>query len=177
MMEEAYIPPPLPPWTADRRVAALHDALAHVMADALSVTALASFAYWNTVGPAEGAFGPVFRARVRAGRRAQDQVARRMRTLGGPVMLHPTDPSEVPRWMLAGQSHDPLAEMVLLAAGTHEFVLSIEAAVEVARDIPDRACMAAMRRLAGREARAVSELRALSAATAENALRPDATRH
>lgn len=179
MSEEPYTPPPLPPWTDDRRVASLHDALAHVMADAFCVTALALFAQWNTTGRADAAFVAVFRARVRAGRSAQEQVARRMRALGGPVMLHPTDPSEVPRWMLAGQSNDPLAEMVLLAAGTQEFVRSIEATVEVAREIPDRDCMRVMRGLQRREERAIEQLRELAGATAEAAGRgtDTATRH
>lgn len=169
MSEEPFVPPPLPSWTDDRRVAALHDALAHVMADAFSVTALALFAYWNTLGSTEGGFGAVFRDRARAGRRAQETVARRMRALGGPVMLHPTDPSEVPRWMLTGQSADPVAEMVLLVAGTHEFVRSVEATHEIARETPDRACMHAMARLQRREERAIEYLRRLAGATVEGA--------
>ena len=104
--------------------------------------------------------------------------AKRMRALGGPVMLHPTDPSEVPRWMLAGQSHDPLAEMVLLAADTYEFVRSVEATVEVAREIPDRDCIRSMQRLRRREEAAIIRLRDLARATAEVALGAgDTTRH
>ena len=168
MAEEPFVPPPLPSWTDDKRMAALHDALAHVMADAFSVTALALFAYWNTTDTTEREFGAVFRDRVHAGRRAQEVVARRMRALGGPVMLHPTDPSEVPRWMLTGQTADPVAEMVLLIAGTHEFVRSIEATHEIARETPDRACMHAMARLQRREEKAIDHLRRLTGASVEN---------
>ena len=175
--EVSYVPPPLPPWTDSRDVANLHDALAHVMADALSLTALASFARWNVAEVASARFADVFAERVRAGRRAQEVVARRMRALGGPVMLHPTDPSEVPRWMLAGQSADPVAELVLLAAGTHEFVRSVEAAAEVSREVPDPECMRVMRRLQRREEAAVERLRALANATVEAKIRRGATRH
>lgn len=174
---EAFVPAPLPPWTDDRAVAALHDALAHVMADALNLTALASFARWNVEGGHCARFAGVFAARARAGRRAQEVVARRMRASGGPVALHPTDASEVPRWMLAGQSEDPLSELVLLIAGTHEFVRSVEATVEVARDVPDRTCMRVMRRLQRREEKAIAMLRDLAGAVADASARPDAARH
>ena len=176
MDTSGFVPPPLPPWTHDRHVAALHDALAHVMADALSLTALASFAYWNTVDSVHESFSAVLRGRVAAGRRGQDVIARRMRALGGPVMLHPTDPSEVPRWMLAGQSADPLSETVLLAAGTQEFVRSIEATVEVAREVPDRACMRVMSRMQRNETNACIRLQELASAIAESTIvsRPSA---
>jgi hypothetical protein len=172
-----YVLPPLPPWTADRAVAALHDALAHVMADALCLTALASFARWNVSGTASARFVEVFVRRLRAGRRAQEVIARRMRLLGGPVALHPSDASEVPRWMLAGQSSDPVAELVLLMAGTHEFVRSVEAAAEVAREVPDRDCMRTMQRLQRREEQAIDMLRDLASAAAEARMRPGAPRH
>ena len=176
MMSEApFTPSPLPPWTEDRKVADLHDALAHVLADAFSVTAMALFAQWNTDDRADPAFVDVFRSRVRAGRSAQETIARRMRALGGPIMLHPSDPSEVPRWMLSGQSHDPVAEMVLLAAATYEFVRSVEATVEVAREIPDRDSIRALQRMRRREEKAIRMLHDLAGATTETLLDAGAT--
>lgn len=152
------------PPDASVRIEALADALRHVMADALNVTALARFARWNTARTAPHAHRALFRRRLTAGRRAQEAVARHLLTLGAPVALHPTDPSEVPRWMLAAQSEDSLAQVALLAAGAAEFVASVEAAVEVAREVPDASAVRTLTRLARRERGAMAEMRALAQA-------------
>ena len=160
------------------RTEALADALRHVLADAICVTALAQFARWNTARTAAGPQRALFLRRTRAGRGAQEALARRLRAIGRPAALHPSDPSEVPRWMLAAQSDDPLAQTALLAAAGAEFLASVEAAIEVARDAPDPPAMRGLGRLARRERAALAEMRTFAeAALAARAREPGPTRH
>lgn len=151
---------------------ALADALRHVLADALSVTALALLTEWNAEG-ATPEHRALLRRRVAAARRAQVVVARRLHALGRPAALDAWDPSEVPRWMLAGQSRDPVTGVTLLAAGLSEFLASVDAAHEVAREVPDPDAMRVLARLVRRETRALSELQALSVAALERAAKEE----
>jgi hypothetical protein len=53
------------------------------------------------------------------------------------VALHPTDLSDLPRWMLAAPAPEPRMRVALLAEATAEFTASLEAACEVARAAGD----------------------------------------
>ena len=154
--------PPAEPRDAPEE--ALADALRHVLADAFALAALADMAAWNLAAAPD--LAAYLRRRAAAARRAQAAVARQLRRLGRPAALHISDPSEVPRWMLASGTEDALATVLTLAAGTAEFAASVEAAVEVARDVPDAPCMGALGRMARRRRREVETLRALAEALA-----------
>ena len=139
----------------DARRAALVDALQHVMADVLSLTVVTSFAAWNALDE-EAARS--FREHVAEGRHAQDEVAACFRDLDSVVALHPSDPSEVPRWMLAVQSTDPIERAVTLAAAIEELIRSLDACVEVASDAEASGTTRAMKALSRRYAKSLTKL-------------------
>lgn len=150
----------------------LADALRHVLADAFAVTALAYLSKWNIRATAPC---PV-RARVddafRAGRRAQDVVARQLLALGFPAALHWTDPADVPRWLLAGQSHDTATELLVLSSGLREFAESLVAAIEVAREVPAPKAAAALGRVEFRQRVLIRALQADAALLIESGAAP-----
>lgn len=137
----------------------LADALRHVLADAFAVTALAYLSKWNIQNRAPPNVCQHVDAVHRASQRGQAVVARQLCALNRPVSLHSSDPAHVPRWMLAGQSFDPVSELLLLTSGLNEVSESISAAIEVARDVPAPRATTALRRLMTSQGRWISVLR------------------
>lgn len=121
------------------------DALRHVLMDALSLQSLALCAAWNVDGSGEAGYAALFRKRARSAQAAAHGLAKLLRRRQAAVALHPSDPSELPRWMFAAPAPEPVMLVALLAEATAEFVASLEAASEVARaagDGPTRAHLA-----------------------------------
>ncbi|MEL6799523.1 MAG: hypothetical protein AAFO80_06565 [Pseudomonadota bacterium] len=137
----------------------LADALRHVLADVFAVTALAYLSKWNIQQTAPPEVLEHVAHVHKAAQRGQTVIARQLWALGRPVSLHSSDPAHVPRWMLAGQSVDPVSELLLLTSGLTEVSASISAAIEVARDVPAPQAMAVLRRLLRNQTRWVRILR------------------
>jgi len=117
----------------DRETDAVSDALRHVLMDAFSLQLLALCAAWNVERPLGSAFYRLFRSRARTALGAAHRTARLLRHRGAAVALHPTDPSELPRWMFAAPVPEPDMLVGLLAQATSEFAATLEAALDVAR--------------------------------------------
>lgn len=137
---------------------AVTDALRHVLMDAFSLQTLALCAAWNVEGSDQAGCLAPFRDRATSARAAAHEIARLLRRRRAAVALHPTDPSELPRWMLAAPAPEPLMRAALLAEATGEFIASLEAACEVARAAGDLHTRQQLRRRLGAELRTAAAL-------------------
>lgn len=112
---------------------AVADALRHVLMDAFSLQLLALCAAWNVEQPLGGTYYRIFRGRARTALGAAHSAGQLLRRRGAAVALHPSDPSELPRWMFAAPVPEPAMLVSLLAQATGEFVTTLEAALDVTR--------------------------------------------
>ncbi len=144
------------------------DALRHVLMDAFSLQLLAFCAAWNIEHLLGGTYNRLFQQRARTALSAAHRAGVLLRRRGAAVALHPSDPSELPRWMFAAPVPEPVLLIGLLAQATGEFVTRLEAALDVARggagDADTRRSLS--RRLAA-ERRIRSSLESFAASLAE----------
>jgi len=157
-------PPPEPDSVAD--------ALRHVLMDAFSLQLLALCAVWNLEPSVTGSYRSTFSQRARSALRAAYQAGFLLRRRGAAVALHPSDPSELPRWMFAAPVSDPPMLLDLLGQATGEFVSTLEAALDVTRgDGGDRLTQRGLSRRLAAERRIHASLTLSAASLAERPAR------
>lgn len=140
--------------------------------DAFSLQLLALCAVWNLDRSLSGSFRSTFSQRARSALRAAHQAGFLLRRRGAAVALHPTDPSEVPRWMFAAPVPEPTMLLNLLAQATGEFVTTLEAALDVTRgDGGDRFTQRGLSRRLAAERRIHAGLTLTAASLAERPAR------
>jgi len=145
------------------------DALRHVLMDAFTLQFLALCAAWNMEGSGQAGYAALFRKRARSAQAAAHQLAKLLRHRRAAVALHPTDPSELPRWMFAAPAPEPVMLVALLAEATAEFAASLEAAAEVARAAGDRHTRGRLVRRLRAERRTAAALAEVAGGLAERA--------
>jgi len=102
--------------------------------DAFSLQLLALCAAWNVERSPAAGYDRIFQSRAQTALGAAHGAARLLRRRGAAVALHPTDPSELPRWMFAAPVPEPAMLVSLLAQATAEFMTTLEAALDVSRE-------------------------------------------
>jgi hypothetical protein len=144
------------------------DALRHVLLDAFSLQLLALCAAWNIEQMLGDAYLRLFQQRARTAMGAAHQAGLLLRRRGAAVALHPSDPSELPRWMFAAPVPEPMMLVGLLAQATGEFVVTLEAALDVAAgQAGDAVTHRSLTRRLTAERRARATLEAIAASLAE----------